>query len=69
MMSSISMIPRNQESADRTREILGLPEDVEWSELRVEFGLDELAVVTLTLIPTGEQVRDLAELAIQALPL
>lgn len=65
--NSFSMIRRNQGSADRTREILGLPEDVEWSELWVEFGLDDVAVVTIKLIPTGEQVLELARLAVQPL--
>lgn len=67
MFNSISMIPRNQAAGDRTREILGLPEGVEWSELRVEFGLDLPGTVTLTLFVTGEQVRDLAQLAIREL--
>jgi hypothetical protein len=67
MLSLCSIIKRNPESYDRVHEILGLPENVHWSTLKVEFGNNDVATVTLTLLPTGEQVRDLAELAIQSL--
>jgi hypothetical protein len=64
-LSSFSFIKENEEAYAKCHEILGLPEGVEWSKLSVTFGAGEFAEVTLVLIPTGEQVRDLAELAIQ----
>lgn len=64
-LSSYSVLKQDVETYSRCHEILGLPEGVEWSELKVEFGIDDIGTVTLVLLPTGEQVRNLAELAIQ----
>lgn len=64
-LSSFSVIKENHEHYQRCHEILGLPESVEWASLKVEFGTGDVGLVTLVLLPTGEQVRDLAELAIQ----
>ncbi len=44
---------------------MGLPENLDWSNVTVQFGVEEFGTVTLTILPTGEQIRDLAELAIQ----
>ena len=62
--TNFCFIKENAEAYARCHEILGLPEEVQWSKLTVEFGSDEFGEVTLKLIPTGEQVRDLAQLAI-----
>lgn len=63
--SSFSFIKENAEAYTKCHEILGLPEEVDWAKLQVSFGSGEFAEVTLVLLPSGEQVRDLAELAIQ----
>lgn len=68
MNTTFSMLNRDPVTAQRTREILGLPEDLDWSDLQVEFGLDNVGSVTLKLIPTGEQVAQLAALAVHPLP-
>lgn len=64
---SLSLLKENPETYKRCHEILGIPENVEWSELSVSFGTAEFGEVTLVLIPSGEQVRQLAELAVQRL--
>lgn len=66
MLTTFSMIPSTPEAYVRCHEILGIPDTVEWSEMRVEFGTEDFGSVTLVLMATGEQVRDLAELAITA---
>ena len=58
-----SVIPRSHESADRVREILGLPDDA-WSELRVTFGIGEVAKIEVTLIPRPQQLWDLLSLVV-----
>ena len=63
-ITNASLLQSDTETYARCHEILGIPEEVEWSELKVEFGSGDFGSVTLMLIPTGEQVRDLAELAI-----
>lgn len=65
MVSSFSLLRQNQETYDRCHEILGLPAEVEWSDIEITFGNDAIGQVVLTLLPTGEQVRELAALAIQ----
>ena len=62
--TNFCFIEENREAYDRCHEILGLPDDVHWSKLTVEFGSDQFGEVTLKLIPTGEQVAALAQLAI-----
>lgn len=64
-MNSFSMLRRDQETCDRTREIMGLPEGLEWSDVQVRFGIDEPGEIVMTFIATGEQVAQLAELAKQ----
>ena len=68
MLTSVSMLKTNPDTYARCHEILGIPDTVEWSDLKVEFGTDDVGTVTLVLLPTGEQVRALAELAITKTP-
>ncbi len=63
--STFSFIKENSEAYAKCHEILDLPEGVDWTELKVTFGSGKYAEIQLWLIPSGEQVRDLAELAIQ----
>lgn len=65
MLSNFSFIPETPEAYTQCHDILGLPESIEWSSLNVEFGVGQFGSVTLILIPTGEQIRDLAKLAIK----
>ena len=64
MLTSFSMLNANADTYARCHEILGIPEGVEWTDIKVEFGADMFGTVTLVLLPTGEQIRDLAALAI-----
>lgn len=64
MPSSFSLIRTNTDHYERCHEILGLPEDVHWSSISVQFGNEDVGTVTLVLLPTGEQVQALAELAV-----
>jgi hypothetical protein len=66
-LTSMSFIKSNRKHYAACHEILGLPEEIEWSRLSVSFGTEEFGEVTLVLIPSGEQVRQLAELAVQQL--
>lgn len=61
-METYAVIRRGQEDAPRVQEIMGLPDDA-WSEIKVSFGLDEVAVAEVTFLLTGEQLIALAELA------
>lgn len=65
MLSSFSVLRSHSDDYQKCHEILGLPAETEWTSLKVEFGINEVGTVTLVLLPTGEQIRDLAELAIQ----
>lgn len=47
-------------------EILGIPLDVEWSDLQVHFGFEEFGSVTLKLLITGDQMEALSRLANKA---
>lgn len=62
--TSVAMFERNPRTAGIIEEILGLPEGTAWSEIRCEFGYDNFGTVTLTIIPTGEQMLDLARVAL-----
>ena len=66
-LTNYSMVKQDPETYRRCHEILGIPEEVEWSDLKVEFGTELFGQVTLVLIPSGEAVRQLAELAVQQL--
>jgi len=62
--SNFSFLKENAEVYAKCHEILGLPEEVQWSKLTVSFGTDDFGEVVLCLIPSGEQVAALAQLAI-----
>lgn len=64
-MNSFSMLKLNHETYERTREIMGLSEDLDWTSVRVTFGTDDVGEVQITFLATGEQVAALAALAIQ----
>ena len=64
-LTSFSVIKENMEHYQKCHEILGLPESLEYTSLRVEFGSGDPGLVTLVIIPSGEQVAALAMLAIQ----
>lgn len=65
-LTSVSLLKSNPETAARVKEIMGLPND-NWSDIQIQFGLNEFAEVRVTFIPTGEQVHALAWLAIHQL--
>jgi hypothetical protein len=65
MIGEFCFLPESPEAYAKCHEILGLPEGVHWASLKVAFGSGEFGEVTLVLIPTGEQVRALAELAVR----
>lgn len=59
---SYAYLRKQPETAERLGEILGLP-DERWTELHVEFGADEVATATVTLLLRADQLIALAELA------
>ena len=63
-MINFSIIRQDPQVYARCHEILGLPAEVEWSDIQVEFGLNDVGTITLTLLPTGDQIASLAQLAI-----
>ena len=63
-LTSFSVIRENMEHYQKCHEILELPESLEYTSLRVEFGSGDPGLVTLVIIPSGEQVAALAMLAI-----
>jgi hypothetical protein len=63
---SHSRLVRNEATYAAAHRILGLPEDLDWSDLRVEFGMEQFGLVHLVIIPTGEQVAELAALAVRS---
>lgn len=68
-MDTFSVIKRSPEAAQRTREILGIPEAQDWSDLKVEFGLDLVGTATVTFLLSSQQTIELAELAAQRVDL
>lgn len=60
--------PRDPETAAGILEILGLPPDMEYVDAQVTFGTDEVGIVTVKILPTGEQVVALALLACRQQP-
>lgn len=64
-LTSFSVIKENLEHYQKCHEILNLPESLEYTSLRVEFGSGDPGLVTLVILPSGEQVAALAMLAIQ----
>jgi hypothetical protein len=57
---SAVFLKREPNTAWRVTEILGLP-DENWSEIEVQFGLDQPATATVTLLITKEQLRQLVD--------
>lgn len=62
--TSVAMFERNPRTADAIEKILGLPEGMAWSDIHCEFGHGGFGTVTVTIIPTGEQMLDLARVAL-----
>lgn len=59
---TIAIIRRNKDTAAEVSRILGLP-DLRWNGLRVEFGHDAVAVATVSIILTPDQLVALCTLA------
>lgn len=64
-METYCMIVPGLAEAERAREILGLPPDLEWSDMKITFGLERFGEIRVTFIASGEQVVELAKLAVQ----
>jgi hypothetical protein len=55
---AVAFLPRNPATARTIEAILGLP-GPNWSDVQVEFGLDETATAKVTLLISKEQLHQL----------
>jgi hypothetical protein len=59
---SFVLLRRHPDTERAITRILELPNH-DWTELRVEFGIDELATATLTMLLTPSQLAELVTVA------
>ena len=61
-MESFAVIRQGYDDAHRVQKILNLPDEA-WSDIKVKFGLDEVATAEVTFLLTGDQLQALASIA------